>query len=379
MADKTNTNHFPTRCALDADENMRQAIERFRTRMAAANRMFIRQRIDEIEARGLATEKEKLDQMRDYRYFENLGTGGEAEWGTAETRSKENRIRQTTWLADVPTLEDALLVEFDGVIRLPMFRQTEQWRQIYLDTLQQVFQRQADDWAAEEGDEAPGPIPPCHELGLFLKYAQGVRDPDFRHSGIALFEPGFTTGVTDRDLEGLDPSQERNKVQELLSQDRTRLRERLEQDKLEPELINRALIEGLVDDDLEVKAGFVTGTGYCGEYPEWYSAYLYCRRCVDDEDDDEEDKGLTDKTEHALNLEDWAWRVVFFEASIENPRVLYGLKARFDSIPEFLDWYSSWLDHLDARGLLRLRRHRVDCETDCESDCELHYFGSYGR
>ncbi|KAE8312650.1 hypothetical protein BDV41DRAFT_565013 [Aspergillus transmontanensis] len=322
---------------------MRQAIERFRTRMAAANRMFIQQR----------------DRMRDYRYFEGLGTGSEAEWGTAETRSKANRIRPTTWLADAPTLEDALLVEFDGVIRLPMFRQTEQWRQIYLDTLQQVFKRQADDWAAEEGEETPGPIPPCHELVLSLKYAQGVRDPDFRHSGIAPFEPGFTTGVTDRDLEGLDPSQ-----------DRTRLRERLEQDNLEPELINRALIDGRVDDDLELKAGFVTGTGYCGGYPEWYSACLYCRQCVDDEDDDDKDK--TGNIKDAVNLQDWAWRVIFFEASIENPRVLYGRKARFDSIPEFLDWYSSWLDYLDARGLLRLQRHRAGCETDCGSDCELH-------
>ncbi|PIG82105.1 hypothetical protein AARAC_000032 [Aspergillus arachidicola] len=260
---------------------MRQAIERFRTRMAAANRQFIQQRVDEIEARGLATEKEKLDRMRDYRYFEDLGTGGEAEWGTAETRSKANRIRQTTWLADVPTLENALLVEFDG-------------------------------------------------LGLFFKYAQGVRDPDFRHSGIAPFEPGFTTGVTDRDLEGLDPSPERSKVQELLSRD------------------------------------------------QWYSAYLYCCQCVDDEDDEdddeeeEEDKGKSENTKDALNLQDWAWRVIFFDASIENPRVLYGRKARFDSIPEFLDWYSSWLDHLDARGLLRLQRDRAGCETDCESDCELH-------
>lgn len=30
-----------------------------------------------------------------------------------------------------------------------------------------------------------------------------------------------------------------------------------------------------------------------------------------------------------------------------NPTELYGRKPRFDSIPEFLDWYSSWLDHYD--------------------------------
>ncbi|KAE8334065.1 hypothetical protein BDV39DRAFT_198975 [Aspergillus sergii] len=83
-------------------------------------------------------------------------------------------------------------------------------------------------------------------------------------------------------------------------------------------------------------------------------------------------KGKSENTKDALNLQDWAWRVIFFEASIKDSQGLYGRKARFDSIPEFLDWDSSWLDHLDARGLLRLQRHRAGCETDCEPDCELH-------
>jgi hypothetical protein len=64
--------------------------------------------------------------------------------------------------------------------------------------------------------------------------------------------------------------------------------------------------------------------------------------------------------------------VVIFQAEINNPSILYGRKARFDSIPEFLDWYASWLDHLDAQELLSLRRHAEGCETDCESDCEDH-------
>lgn len=32
-------------------------------------------------------------------------------------------------------------------------------------------------------------IPLCHELGSFIKYADGVQDPDFWRSGIARFRP----------------------------------------------------------------------------------------------------------------------------------------------------------------------------------------------
>ncbi|PYH85027.1 hypothetical protein BO82DRAFT_398978 [Aspergillus uvarum CBS 121591] len=40
--------------------------------------------------------------------------------------------------------------------------------------LQQVFQQQAEEWAAERGQEAPGLVPRCDELGVFLKYAYAL-------------------------------------------------------------------------------------------------------------------------------------------------------------------------------------------------------------
>lgn len=43
----------------NADETMRLAIARFRSRMAAANQKFLQDRVNEIEAKGLATEEEK--------------------------------------------------------------------------------------------------------------------------------------------------------------------------------------------------------------------------------------------------------------------------------------------------------------------------------
>lgn len=39
----------------------------------------------------------------------------------------------------------------------------------------------------------------------------------------------------------------------------------------------------------------------------------------------------------AANIRDWRWRVVGFRAAVVNPSVVYSRKARFYSIPEFVD------------------------------------------
>ncbi|OQD69732.1 hypothetical protein PENPOL_c002G01666 [Penicillium polonicum] len=137
--------------------------------------------------------------------------------------------------------------------------------------------------AKQDEDDGNFHIPRCDELGHFIKYANGVKDPDFCHLGIY-------------------------------------------------DLLSETFIYGTVDRDLEVKVGFQTGLGSRREHGEWYSAYVYCRRW-----------------EYASDPshEDWAWRVVIMHAGGDNPTPLYGRKPRFDSIPEFLDWYSSWLDHFD--------------------------------
>lgn len=63
MTDNNTTNPPQMASAPDPDETMQQAVERFRTRMTGANRQFIQDCIHEIEARGLATETEKLQRM----------------------------------------------------------------------------------------------------------------------------------------------------------------------------------------------------------------------------------------------------------------------------------------------------------------------------
>ncbi|PTU24922.1 hypothetical protein P175DRAFT_0528440 [Aspergillus ochraceoroseus IBT 24754] len=99
---------------VDTEQVIHQALERFRTRMAVANRKFMQDPIDEIEARGLATERAKFRKMMDYRHFDDMIN------------------------------ENAALSEHGDA------------RELFLDTLQHVFQRQAEAWVAEDGREAPG-------------------------------------------------------------------------------------------------------------------------------------------------------------------------------------------------------------------------------
>ncbi|GAQ47421.1 similar to An12g10600 [Aspergillus tubingensis] len=355
----------------DADETMREAVDRFRTRMAAANRQFIQDRIDEIDARGLATEKEKIRMIQRWRHFGDLDQDEPASENNPDARHISNRFRQTRELAAVPALlaEDTHpLFALDGIH--PPLLCTPEARQIFLDTLQEVFQRQAEEWAAAEGEDIPSePIPRCEELGRLLAYAHEVEDPDFRHSGIAPLEAGLSVQTRYGTLPCLDTQEERDHYHARIRQECAWLQERLEGEYTD--LINKVQIPASPDVDLDVRAGVVMGTGYVGEYPKWYSAYLYCRKSPDEDMEGihYQDEGVQD----APNIREWGWRVVFMEEEgIMQPQVLYGRKPRFDSIPEFLDWYASWPDYLDARGLLSLRRHLKGCEIDCESDCEMH-------
>ncbi|GKZ36201.1 hypothetical protein AbraIFM66950_007197 [Aspergillus brasiliensis] len=370
----TNTPIITNPPSPDADETMRQAVERFRTRMAAANRQFVQDRIDEIDARGLATEKERIRMMQRWRQFEDLDRDDESGYQDPGMRRIHNRFRQTRELAAVPALlaEDTCpLFAVDGVY--PPRLHTPEARDMFLDTLQDVFQRQADEWAAAEGEDSSWePIPRCEELGRLLTYAHEVGDPDFRRSGIAPFEAGLLVLCIEYDSPPcLDTQEQRDQYHAQVRRACGWLRERLE--GKHTDLINKANIPVFPDEDLEVRAGVIMGTGYAGQYPEWHSAYLYCRRYPDEDMEGFgfQDEGIPD----APNIREWGWRVVFMEheaTHVFEPHVLNGRKPRFDSIPEFLDWYASWPDTLDARRLLSFRRHAEGCVTDCDSECEDH-------
>ena len=298
-------------------ETMHLAVERFRTQMESANRQFIQDRIDEIEAKNLSTEKEKLDLMR--YYWHDLGEKQSGTWLDDAPRDIARRVRETENVSRLEDMKTIFHEHMDGII--PSTLVTDEWRQMFLDIVESVCNE-----AAEQDDEDENfLIPRCDELGHFIKYANGVQDPDLRRSGICPFDPVPYFGIGDL----TSPDGSTVQPQPPTAEFRERIKEQLKDD-----ILGDSFISGAVDEDLEVKVGFQTGLGCHREYDTWYSAYLYCRRDIDDDDSDRSHK-------------DWAWRVVVFHADAVEPTPLYGRKPIFDSIPEFLVWYSSWLNHLD--------------------------------
>lgn len=294
-----------TQASADADENMRLAVERFRIEMEASNRQFLQDRIDEIEAMNLSTEEEKLFKIREY--WSDLTVKPDDAWMATAPPRIARQCREegnVTRLADVKTVYHR---HMDGASPPKL---SDEWRQVYLDTVQTV----CNEMAFRDEEDHDLEVPPCHDLGLFLKYASSVRDLDFRYAGMAPFEPpGMYSPASD------------------ISQGRENLIESLHN----YHLCEESFLCANMHNDLQVRVGFQTGIGIkykLGGHDTWYSMYLYCRRYVEDSDH---------------SHKDWAWRVVISDAEVVgNPTIVYGQKPRFDSIVEFLDWYSSWLGHL---------------------------------
>ncbi|KAF4210360.1 hypothetical protein CNMCM8980_004291 [Aspergillus fumigatiaffinis] len=158
--------------------------------MESSNRQFLQDQIDEIEAMNFPTEEEKLERMHPY-WRNNLGIKGESSWNDCAPvvpvrQSREER--NVTRLADVKTLYHQYM---DGI--QPPTLVSEEWRQMYLETVQSMCNEAA--FRDEEDEEFEVPL--CHEQGSFIKYADGVQDPDFRRPGIAPFGPVFVSDPTD--------------------------------------------------------------------------------------------------------------------------------------------------------------------------------------
>jgi hypothetical protein len=318
------------------DEIMRLAVERFRAEMESSNRRFLQDRIDEIEAMGLATEKEKLDKMS--CYWSGLGKNM-GRWNDTAPPDTIRRARETSIVTRLEDINSIFHQYIDGII--PPTLPTNEWREMYLE----VIQNMCNEAAVRDDEDEDFQIPKCVELGNFIKYADGVKDPDFRCSGICEFRPVPTVGVKSYAFP------DHPAVLALPAPDISTSRELLK-DYFKDDIFDETFIQGIVDEDLEVKVGFETGLGCRQDHDEWRSAYLYCRS------DDEA----------AATLKEWAWRVVVFHADGENPATLYGRQPRFDSIPDFLDWYSSWLDYVDMdevrRAVLGLEGDEDGCEPE---------------
>jgi hypothetical protein len=119
---------------------------------------------------------------------------------------------------------------------------------MYLEPLQSVFNEAAEQYEDDDDDENI-PIPRCEELGHFIKYANGVEDPDFRRSGIPAWEPVPQIGIR------AFAFPDRLTIQPLLSPALAASRERLKE-YLRADLLDDRFIRGVVDSDLEMKVGF---------------------------------------------------------------------------------------------------------------------------
>jgi hypothetical protein len=311
---------------VNLDETMRMALEKFRIKMELSNRKFLQDRIDEIEAKNLPTEEEKLKKMR--LYWHRLGSKDEVRWPDGATPDSVQQSREEQKVTKLQDVKGTFHTHMDGFIAPTLV--TDEWREMYLDVVEKVCNEVA---FREQGDEDVH-IPRCTELGSFIKHANGVLDPDFRASGICPFRPVsgiYSVGARryafpERQKEGSEP-------------DILESRQMLER-YLRGDILGEDFIYGVFDEDLEVKVGFKTGVGCQDEHDTWISAYVYCRREENDPDP---------------TLRGWAWRVCVFHADGLNPTELYGRKPRFDSILEFLEWYSSWFDYLDMDEV----RHNV--------------------
>ncbi|KAJ5210045.1 hypothetical protein N7491_009857 [Penicillium cf. griseofulvum] len=133
----------------------------------------------------------------------------------------------------------------DGII--PSTLVTDEWRQIFLDTVESVCNEASEQY---EDEDENFHIPRCDELGHFIEYANGVQDPDFRRSGICPFEPVPYFGIDDL----TSPDGSTVQAQPPTAEFRELIKKRLKDDILSDDFMS-----GTVDEDLEVKVGFQTG------------------------------------------------------------------------------------------------------------------------
>jgi hypothetical protein len=109
--------------------------------------------------------------------------------------------------------------------------------------------------AFREQEEEDIHIPRCTELGSFIKFANGVQDPDFRASGICPFRP-----ISSIDSVGARPYAFPERQKEGSEPGILESRQILEKSP-RGDILDEDFIYGFFDEDLEVKVGFKTGVG----------------------------------------------------------------------------------------------------------------------
>lgn len=176
-----------------------------------------------------------------------------------------------------------------------------------------------------------GPLRLNDEFISFVKYAsRGVKDPDFRKSGICEFYPRWGPSTWE------DP-QDRWKD----PQDRSRWNWKRDGGGMHyfhfagqrVHVLSQCFAGGT----LWSRDGLVTAdTGRL-----WSSYYILCKKGGTESAVD-----ISSSKEQYTQANGWHWRVLFVDGSKDPQNSEFTLHL-FDSIVEFLQWYGSWYDRLD--------------------------------
>jgi len=242
--------------------------------MRSSNIKFLNDRADEIQKMELSEDQ----RLRIFRRFLVSHDHGRFKSLSSLQEARELVSSQGIWL--------------DG-IQPPRLKNAEQSRQ-FIRAFTAVMNEE------NESDQA---IPPPPDLGTFLRFANGVEDPDFRGDAICEWAPGPDSTFEPNDV--------------------------LENTDIEE--FKRHVRGAMIDDDdsskisyeLDVKAGIRTGEKL-RFHETWWSFYLYCCPRI------------------PLGVKPgWGWRIFFTTTSTAADDELV-----WDSIPDFLNWYGSWADRL---------------------------------
>ncbi|KAI9927435.1 hypothetical protein MW887_003048 [Aspergillus wentii] len=294
------------------------AIQAFREKITTANRAFLNDRIDEIQKFDLP-EPKKLQiaahfwsksvvwpfKKRDYDYQTGYILDGKA---LEEQRERENKV---TSVEEVRTLWHPY---FDGV-KEPTLTD-EKWRRVFIEELENVSNEKFDLFK-EDGHV----IKASPELDEFLQHADGIVDMDFRYWGICGFELVPQRILTPPDEDEIDDALIHKWIRK----------------NLEWKQFNEGEMDNLQLYDWDCKGGFETGRSKQENNWMWFSAYTYCRKTIEEGDDEK-------APEHQ-----WAWRVLFW-----NDAQIVGIDEQvhaFEHFDEFLEWYSSWPGMVDLDGV----------------------------
>lgn len=294
---------------------MEQAVTNFRTRMAAANKAFLKARISEHRTAS-DSEFQGISAMTRYwfRWTEEYKTWKPGrslpEHAPDELKNQARLEAEVDSLDDVETLIDKHWL-LDGT-RPPA---GELLRKRFLRVLEEVLNNSKDVELLEDEEER---LELPAELAEFLSVTNGVFDADFRHSGMCDF----------------------TMVDEKCDEVEEHLRYRLDTVADSEEWAK--LGADFLDDELEIVAGVVLDfkqqwPAHGPEFKDntWLSMYAYCRR-VPDQDSEEPE-------------EDFSWRVVFYHRINDMDQKAF----TFTSIAEFLGWYASWDERMNMEDMRR--------------------------